>query len=71
MEDIIQTKTLNMFLVLLLAYLTITVFRKVALILNPDLGAISFYLGGIFQMLFGLVFIFVNIDTKSFKLVKE
>lgn len=66
-----ENKSLNLFLVLLLSYELITVFRKTAILLDLQKGAISFMLGGAIQILFGIAFIFINVNTKSFKLVKE
>jgi hypothetical protein len=66
-----ETKSLNLFLALFLAYELITVFRVIAILVNPRLGTVSYMLGGAIQILFGIAFVFININTKSFKLVNE
>jgi hypothetical protein len=66
-----QNYSLNIFLCILMIYVSITVLMRIAVIVNLHQGSISFVLGGAIQILFGLAFIFININTKNFKLVKE
>jgi hypothetical protein len=66
-----QSYSLNLFLCLLMFYMSITVIMRIAVLVNLDLGAISFNLGAATQILFGIAFIFININTKNFKLIKE
>ncbi len=66
-----QNGAINLFLCALLFYITISIFRKMVLAIDPSLGAINYMLGGAFQILFGIGFAFININTKNFKLVQE
>lgn len=66
-----QSYFLNLFLCMLMFYLLMSVFMRAALIADLKLGAVSYYLGGAIQILFGIAFIFINIKTKNFKLAKE
>ena len=66
-----QNKTVNLFMCLLLVYVSITAFKKLALLFNPETGEVSFLIGGAFQILFAVAFTIVNANTKNFKLIKE
>jgi hypothetical protein len=66
-----KSHSINVFLCILLAYISVPVFKRIALIVNPDIGAISLWLGGIIQILFGIAFVFININTASFRIIKE
>lgn len=70
-QNLISKKAVNLFLSLLLFYITITIFKRIAIILDPSMGAVSYFLGGAFQILFGIGFIFVDINTKSFPIIKD
>lgn len=59
---------LNLFLALLLLYNIISLFRMVAVIFSIEQGAVSSMIGYVFQILFGILFTFININTKNFKL---
>ena len=58
----------NLFLSLLIFYNIVSFFRMLALVLSVKQGAISFIMGYAFQIVFGIIFTFINIKTKNFKL---
>lgn len=64
----LKNNLFNLFLSLLLFYNIINLSKFMAVLFNPELGAISFYLGYTFQIIFALLFSFININTKNFKL---
>lgn len=64
-------KSLNLFLMLLLTYEVITVLKRIYQIIDPLYGNMSFYLGTIFQIMLGIMFVFINVNTKNIKLVKD
>lgn len=66
-----QNNAINLFLCTLLFYVSITVFRKLSVIFNLELGAINYTIGLIYQVLFAIAFTFINYNTKDFKLIKE
>ena len=70
-EQFMNNKTLNLFLIILIAYVTISMYRHLAASINPDVGIIGYYLGLAIQILFGIAFSFININTKNFMLIKE
>lgn len=63
---IIQQRTLNLFLSLLLFYTLINEFKFIAVALNLYQGAISLYLALFTQLFFGISFSFITINTKNF-----
>ncbi len=68
MTTYLKNNTLNLFLSLVLLYNIIHLFKFLAVLLNKELGIVSFYLGYLFQIIFGILFTFININTKNFKL---
>lgn len=66
-----KTRSLNLFLVILIVYEFITVLKFVAAILSYAEGEISFYLATFIQIFFGITFLFININTKDFHLFVE
>jgi hypothetical protein len=63
-----ENKAINLFLVILMTYLLINTFKYLAVILNFEQGSISYLLGSISQILFGILFLFINEKTKDFNL---
>jgi hypothetical protein len=70
-DQMVLDKSLNMFLVLLLVYEGITVLKRIAALIDPKFGYYTFSFGTASQIMFALLFIFINIDTKSYKLIPE
>jgi hypothetical protein len=66
--DLIKKKTINLFLILLIFCEIVTVFKLIAFVLSLSKGGISFYLGTAIQIVFGILFSFININTKEFRL---
>ncbi len=58
----------NVFLSLLVFYNMINLLKYLALVLSFHQGAVSFLMGYAFQILLGILFTFININTKNFKL---
>jgi hypothetical protein len=68
----VQTKKcMNLFYILLILYQVTLVVKFIALIVDIDFGLVQFYLTSIIEIAFGIIFIFVNIRTKDFRLFKE
>jgi|GEM_PF-1383194 len=65
---IVKTQSINLFLILLIAYLSIDLPKLVDLALNIKSGLIYYYVGTVAQCLFAVAFCFINIDTKNFRL---
>ena len=70
-QFLLQNRSINLFLVLLLLYISITFFRKLAVLIDPDLGVLSYTIGLAFQMFFAIAFTFININTKNYRLIKD
>jgi hypothetical protein len=68
---IFKLQSLNLFLSLLLFFELIYVFKYLAAILSFQSGGISWIIGGVSQMLFAILFAFININTKDFSLVRK
>jgi hypothetical protein len=68
---ILSSQSLNLFLTLLLFFELIYVFRYIAVVLNIESGAFSWIFGGVSQMLFAILFAFININTKDFSLLRK
>lgn len=60
----IRNNHISLFLLMLLLYFSISIFQNLALSINYLNGIISFYLGYAFQIIMGIFFWFINIDTK-------
>lgn len=63
-----ENRAVNLFLTLLITYELITILKIVAAILSYEGGAVSYYLASFIQIFFGILFSFINIDTKNFSL---
>ena len=70
-EHINQTRSFSLFLILLIFYQLITSIKYAAMLLDIGKGGISFYLANFSQILLGIGFIFVNINTKNFPIKVE
>jgi hypothetical protein len=64
----IKKNKINLFLNLLIFYNAINLFKFIALAMSFEQGAISFTMGYAFQILLGIVFLFINISTKNFEM---
>jgi len=69
-EQFMHNNTINLFMILLIINQAIIILKRLAVVMDPDLGVISFYLGGAILIFFGIAFSFINIHTKNFKLIK-
>ena len=65
---LIKLRAINLFLFLIIFYEIISVFKLAAFVLSPTKGAISFSLATAVQIVFGILFSFININTKEFRL---
>ena len=70
-EHINQTKSFSLFLIMLIFYQLINLLKYAAILLDLYKGVTSFYLAAISQILLGIGFIFVNINTKNFPIKLE
>lgn len=64
----LKKNLLNLFLSLLLFYNIINLSKFLEVLFNKDFGMISFYLGYTFQIIFGILFSFININTINLNL---
>lgn len=67
-NEINKNRTVNLFIVVFIIYQLISLIKNIAIILNLYKGATSFLLASMIQIFFGIFFIFVNVDTKSFNI---
>lgn len=58
----------NLFELLLVLYSIMNFYKFLALVLDVKMGIVSFIIGYAFQILFGILFTFINVNTKNFKL---
>jgi hypothetical protein len=65
------TETLNLFLCLLILYESLNVMKYLAYLSSYDAGAFSWFVGGVSQYLFALLFTFINISTKEFHFISK
>jgi hypothetical protein len=63
-----ENKAINLFHIILMTYLLINIFKYLAMMLNYEQGVASFYLGSFSQIIFGIIFFFINEKTKDFNL---
>lgn len=66
-----ENHSVNLFLILLITYEFIAILKYIAAILSYEEGAISFYLATFIQIFFGILFSFVNVNTKNFSIASE
>ncbi len=66
-----KTKAFNLFLLLLISYEFISIIKYIAGVLSYEQGAISYYLAGAIQILFGILFSFISIKTKDFPILSK
>ena len=72
MRHILETRAINLFLILLVTYELINITKFMAGLLSYNQGAISFYLATFAQIFFGISFSFISIRTKDFPIhIKE
>lgn len=65
---LVEEKAINMFVCAVILYEFITVLKLIALLLNLQQGTISFYIATFMQFVFGILFSFININTKGFRI---
>lgn len=70
-EHINQTRSFSLFLIMLIFYQLISLIKYASILLDLYRGSISFYLATFSQILLGIGFIFVNINTKNFPIKVE
>jgi len=65
------TQSLNLFLCLLIVYESINVMKYLIVLSNNETNALSWYVGGVTEFIFALVFTFININTKEFAFIPK
>jgi hypothetical protein len=63
-----ENRTINLFHVILMTYLLINLSKYLAMLLNFEQGSVSYFLGSVSQIIFGILFLFINEKTKDFNL---
>jgi hypothetical protein len=71
MNRFFHLQSLNLFLFLLIFYESICIFKYIAVIFSNETGPISWIIGGYTQMLFAVLFAFININTKEFPILRK
>ena len=66
-----QNIAINLFLVMLIIYEIMAVLKNIAVVTNFKQGPVLFYLSTFFQIIFGIIFAFMNINSKSIRLKVE
>lgn len=66
-----RNRYVSIFLLMLLLYFSISIFQNLALSINYLSGVVSFYLGYMFQIFMGIIFWFININSKALFLSKK
>lgn len=66
-EIFLKTHEINLFLSLLFVYFSIDIVKFFDIAINLNLGAIYYYFGVASQLLFGIAFWFINVNTKNYK----
>jgi len=59
-----ENKSINLFLSLMILNVLINFIRFISMAISPSWGVTTFYIGFIVQLVFGLLFTFININTK-------
>ncbi|NJD22586.1 MAG: hypothetical protein FIA82_07955 [Melioribacter sp.] len=62
----LKVKAVNLFLIILITYELITVFKFIAGILSFEEGAFSYVIATFIQIFFGIAFLFISFKTKDF-----
>ena len=70
LEYLVKGK-LNLFLVLIISYFMIGVFRSLGMALSHYPGVLTTNLGLAFQLLYAILFTFIDVDTKNFSIKKS
>jgi len=63
--EYIEKETVNIFRLLFMIYISINIFRFLSVAINTAQGIYSFYAGGAVQIVFGIVFTIMNVNTKT------
>jgi len=66
-----KQKALNLFYIILIAYELSVIYKLVARTLDLNNGVILFYLTSFVEIIFGILFAFININTKDFRIFKN
>lgn len=66
-----KVKAVNLFLIILITYELITMFKFIAGILSYEQGVISFIIATFIQIFFGIAFLFISIKTKDFPILAK
>lgn len=62
-DSIVDTKSLNLFLMLLVAYEFMGILKNIVVVFDLTHGITQFYVTTVIQIIFGIVFIFINYDN--------
>lgn len=68
MDRFLKKSELNFFLMLLFIYHAIDLVKMFDIAVNLNLGIAYYYIGLVAQLLFGIAFWFINVNTKNFKI---
>lgn len=64
-------RVLSLFYIILICYQTSVIFKMVAVVIDVKFGIVQFYLTSFLQIFFGVLFTFINLETKNFRILKE
>ncbi len=70
-DAVVETKTLNLFLILLVIYEFMAILKNLVVVFDLTHGTLQFYVTTIVQIIFGLVFTFINYNNSKFFPIKN
>lgn len=70
-DSVVETKSLNLFLILLVVYEFMAILKNLAMVLDLSHGIVQFYVTTIVQIIFGLLFIFINYHNSKYFPIKS
>jgi hypothetical protein len=59
---------INLFLIILISFFILSSLRSIGMSMRTNLGVLSSNLGFAFQMIYAILFTFINVDTKTYKI---
>lgn len=66
--DNLKDGKINLFLVILVSFFLLSTLRSMGMSFRTNLGIISANLGYVFQMIYAILFTFINLDTKTYRI---
>ncbi|MEW6195627.1 MAG: hypothetical protein AB1521_10780 [Bacteroidota bacterium] len=70
-DAVVETKALNLFLILLVVYEFMAILKNLVVVFDLTHGTAQFYVTTIVQIIFGLVFTFINYNNSKFFPIKN